>query len=44
MFENLGNKLKILRVKNSFSRKQIAELTGVSVSMVGLAPITAYDR
>lgn len=36
MFENLGNKLKVLRVNNSFSRKQIAELTGVSVSMIGL--------
>lgn len=36
MFEDLGNKLKILRINNSLSRKQIAELTGVSVSMIGL--------
>lgn len=36
MFEDLGNKLKTLRVKNGFSRKQIAELIGVSVSMIGL--------
>ena len=36
MFENLGNKLKTLRVKGNFSRQQIAELTGVSVSMIGL--------
>lgn len=36
MFENLGTKLKTLRVKNQFSRKQIAELIGISVSMIGL--------
>lgn len=36
MFENLGNKLKILRVQNHLSRKQVGELVGVSTSMVGL--------
>lgn len=36
MFEDLGNKLKTLRVNSNLSRKQIAELIGVSVSMVGL--------
>lgn len=36
MFENLGNKLQSLRIKNNFSRKQIAELVGVSVSTIGL--------
>lgn len=36
MFESLGNKLKTLRVNSNLSRKQIAELIGVSVSMVGL--------
>lgn len=35
MFENLGNKLKTLRMKNQLSRKQVAELIGISVSMVG---------
>lgn len=36
MFEDLGNKLKTLRMNNNLSRKQIAELIGVSVSMIGL--------
>ena len=36
MFDNLGDKLKILRINSKLSRKQIAELIGVSVSMVGL--------
>lgn len=36
MFENLGNKLKILRINNQLSRKQVAELVGVSVSTIGL--------
>ena len=36
MFENLGNTLKTLRVSNKFTRKQIAELVGVSVSTIGL--------
>lgn len=36
MFENLGNKLKTLRVSNQLSRKQVAELFKISVSMVGL--------
>ena len=36
MFEDLGNKLKTLRLNSNLSRKQIAELIGVSVSMVGL--------
>ena len=36
MFENLGCKLKTLRVKNQLSRKQVADLVGVSVSTIGL--------
>lgn len=36
MFENLGSKLKAARVNNNLSRSQVAELIGVSVSMVGL--------
>lgn len=36
MIENLGNKLKTLRVANNLSRKQVAELLGISVSMIGL--------
>ena len=36
MFEDLGNKLKTLRVNRNLSRKQIAELIGVSVSIVGM--------
>lgn len=36
MFENLGNKLKSLRTKNQLTRKQVADLVGVSVSTIGL--------
>ena len=36
MFENLGSKLKTARINNNLSRSQVAELIGVSVSMVGL--------
>lgn len=36
MFENLGYKLKTLRVKNQLSRKQVADLVGVSISTIGL--------
>lgn len=36
MFEDLGSKLKTLRLNSGLSRKQIAELIGVTVSMVGL--------
>lgn len=36
MFENLGYKLKTARVKNQLSRKQVADLIGVSVSTIGL--------
>lgn len=36
MLENLGDKLKTLRVNNQLTRKQIAELIGVSVSTIGL--------
>ena len=36
MLENLGDKLKTLRVNNQLTRKQVAELIGVSVSNIGL--------
>ena len=36
MFENLGYKLKSLRVSQQLSRKQVADLVGVSVSTIGL--------
>ena len=36
MFENLGYKLKTLRINNNLSRKQVAELVGVTSSMIGL--------
>ena len=36
MFENLGNKLKTLRIQNGLSRKQVADLIGVSASLIGL--------
>ena len=36
MFANLGYKLKTLRVSNKLSRKQIADLVGVSTSTIGL--------
>lgn len=36
MLENLRYKLKTLRVRNQLSRKQVAELVGVSVSTIGL--------
>lgn len=36
MFENLGNKLKMARLNNKLSRKQAAELTGVSVGTIGM--------
>lgn len=36
MFENLGHKLKTTRLNCNLSRKQIAELVGVSASMIGL--------
>ena len=36
MFDNLGYKLKSLRVKNQLTRKQVADLVGVSVSTIGL--------
>jgi len=36
MVKDLGNKLKTLRVKNQLSRKQVADLVGVSVSTIGL--------
>lgn len=36
MFENLGNKLKTLRIQNGLSRKQVADLIGVSTSLIGL--------
>ena len=39
MLKNLGYKLKTLRVRNQLSRKQVAELVGVSVSTIGL-----YER
>lgn len=36
MFENLGIKLKTARMDNHLSRNQVAELVGISASMVGL--------
>ena len=36
MLKNLGYYLKTLRVRNQLSRKQVAELVGVSVSTIGL--------
>ncbi|MBO5337519.1 MAG: helix-turn-helix transcriptional regulator [Lachnospiraceae bacterium] len=36
MIKNLGYKLKTLRVNNQLSRKQVADLVGVSVSTIGL--------
>ena len=36
MLGDLGNKLKTLRVNNKLSRKQVAELVGVSASTIGL--------
>lgn len=36
MFENLGFKLKSLRLNQNLSRRQVAELVGVSESMIGL--------
>ena len=36
MFENLGTKLKSLRINNNLTRKQVAELIGVTQSMIGL--------
>lgn len=36
MIENLGKKLESLRISSKLSRKQVAELLGISVSMVGL--------
>lgn len=35
MILELGKKLKIARINNGLSRKQVAELTGVSVAMIG---------
>ena len=36
VIKNLGYKLKTLRVNNQLSRKQVADLVGVSVSTIGL--------
>ena len=36
MIENLGNKLKAMRVLNNLSRKQVAERIVTSVSAIGL--------
>ena len=36
MFENFGYKLKTLRVGHQLSRKQVADLVGVSISTIGL--------
>lgn len=35
MFENLGSKLRASRVNSNLSRKQVAELIGVTASMIG---------
>ena len=36
MIQNMGHRLKTLRVNSNLSRKQVAELIGVSESTVGL--------
>ena len=36
MLENIADNLKTLRVNNQLTRKQVAELIGVSVSTIGL--------
>lgn len=36
MFETMGHKLKSLRINRGLSRKQVAELVGVTASMVGM--------
>ena len=36
MIENLGFKLKLQREKNNMTRQQVAELLGVSQSVIGL--------
>ena len=38
MILELGKKLKLARINNGLSRKQVAELTGVSVAMIERAP------
>lgn len=35
MIKNLGTKLKTLRTANNLSRKQVAELVGISTSTIG---------
>lgn len=36
MFENLGFKLRTLRMDHDLSRQQVSELVGVTASMIGL--------
>lgn len=36
MLQNLGNKLKQLRLSNGLTREQVATLVGVSTSVIGL--------
>lgn len=36
MLENLGSNLKLMRIQSRLSRKQVAELVGVSASVIGL--------
>jgi len=36
MLKDMGTRLKNLRIQNNLSRKQVAELLGVSVSVIGL--------
>ena len=36
MFAEMGLRLKNLRLQNNLSRKQVSELAGVSVSVIGL--------
>lgn len=36
MIKDLGNKLKNARLKSNLSRKQVAELIGVTSSLIGL--------
>lgn len=36
MIDGLGQRLKLSRLQNNFTRKQVAEIIGVSTSLIGL--------